>query len=254
MQANKLMRFVRDLEDLSGLLEDDELEMYHRRFATQHLSQRGWTPEPRHTVGRVWQDHVVLGRIMQYDDHPIFRAAVLDNWEWMPLDPPQPVLNEHNLWEICYQMGFGTHKLLCECEQRTYRGKILTPNYLLNVYDKIPFGRRISVESRVKLRERSGQDMDLGTILYRFYTSKNELVAEAGLRVMCFPRELEELMRSVKNGDRCARKRLAEAAERTLEQKQMLGYQLPQHAADTLEQIRHGNIEEDKVYEIFDLW
>jgi len=207
------------MEELKVLIPEGEVQKFHRLFDS-HLSREGYNPESRRVVGRVHQNHVVIGKIMQYEVHPIFRAAILNNWEWMVLDPPQPIFNEHNYWEVCYQMGFGARNLLCVSTGKEFRSKMYTPTFVISISDKLPFGQRASVE--VRIREKPRKEMDFCTMLFRFYTSEKRIIAEAGLEIVAFHRDYEILLKESATSEK-ARKELISLIIRKNRQKQKLG-------------------------------
>jgi len=249
----KLLKFVNDLSQLKAMISDKDLLDYHQQFDL-HLSRKGYQPELRSVVGRVKQEHVVLGKVMQYGELPVFRAAILDNWAWMPLDPPQPILGEHNYWEICYQMGFAARKLYCNFVGKKFRGRMYTPYFFIEMHDKLMFGQRASVEVRLSERAIERKNMDICTMFFRFYTSKKKVTAEAGLKVLCFPRDFEILTQQAKAGNEDARGRLVDLIRRKAKQRKLLGLNNAIDPESLIAEIMKGSIIEEDIAKIFDLW
>ncbi|OGZ35179.1 MAG: hypothetical protein A2V60_02065 [Candidatus Portnoybacteria bacterium RIFCSPHIGHO2_01_FULL_39_19] len=247
-----LRRLFDKMDELKSLIPEGDMREFHRLFDL-HLSKGGHDSESRSVVGRVHQEHVVIGKIMQYDRYPIFRAAILNNWNWMVLDPPQPIFNEHNYWEVCYQMGFGARNLFCVSTGKEFRSKMYTPTFVISISDKLPFGQRASVEVRICEKTRKG--MDFCTILFRFYTSEKRIIAEAGLEVVAFRRDYEILLKESATSEE-AKKKLISLIIRKNRQRQKLGlsFLMESDLNALTTSVENGTTNKTVVEQIMNLW
>lgn len=247
-----LHRLFDRMDELKLLIPEGDIQKFHRLFDL-HLSRGGYDPESRKVVGRVHQNHVVIGKIMQYEALPIFRAAILNNWTWLVLDPPQPIFNEHNYWEVCYQMGFGARNLLCVSTEKEFRSKMYTPAFTISISDKLPFGQRTSVE--VRICENTRKKINFCTMFFRFYTSEKRIIAEAGVEVLAFHRDYEILLKESVTSEE-ARKKLIELIIRTNRQRQRLGLSFLTESdlsALTID-VKRGTLDKITIEQVMNLW
>jgi len=247
-----LPRLLSKMEELKILISEEKVQKFHQIF-DGHLSKEGYDPELKSVVGRVFQNHVVVGKIMQYANYPVFRAAILNNWNWMVLDPPQPILNEHNYWEVCYQMAFAARKFYCASTGKESRTRAYSPAFVISISGKLMFGQRASIE--VRLNELTRQRMDFGTMLFLFYTSEKKLVAEAGLEFVAFPRDYEILIEESATSEE-ARKKLVNLVVRKNKRRKLLElfYLEPEPLSNLTVAIENGVIDKIAIEQVVNLW
>ncbi len=237
----KIKNLVGFLDKVEETIPADVLVEYRHRFFSTHLSRGGYEPESRHVVGRVDKSHVVIGRIFRYGSFPVFRAAVLNNWDWLGVDPPQPILSEHHYWEAVYQMGVGVFSLSAkdDTQRKTY-----TPAFYIEMLERVPIEQRVSIEMYCGDR-----------FLYsKFMNTKNHVLAEAVLVTVSMPRDFETLLSRISKGDASARKDLAELILRKYEQGRRLGVVVDTDVGGVIEKIKMGKVEHDIIRKIMSWW
>lgn len=202
-----------------------------------HLSKEGKNPAPNWLVGRIHQEHVVVGMPYKIPGEQKVLLYLIHNWDWLNIDPPQIFLGEHHIWEAIDQAGQAAWRMIYE----NNFGLTLTFNLSLRIRKKILIGERTWLEicnlgSKTKIHGK-----------LTFNSFKHGKTLEAELKGIVSPRLHNQLMDS-KNWDK-----LTLLVKRCLKQR---GW--PEEKFEFLfEKISSGNLNNrdlDLIEKIFDLY
>jgi hypothetical protein len=204
-----MMRKEITIKTIEDVLTSEEIEDYHRRW-NNFLSLEGNIPEDYGVVVKK-PEHVVIGRVWQYRDLPVYRAKVLsDKLSWIPMDPPQPIWHEHHYWQVFEQIAQASRRKYFEQKGKRHIGKVKTPVTYTDLKQPINLGQRTFVEliPEIQIRETEKGILTIENHSCAFYNTENEVLGRHYVKAVGTLRDYEILFDELQRGEENAQERL----------------------------------------------
>lgn len=263
------------LKDILTPNEIADLEKSWRRFLSLPVSGE---PEANCLVNKYKQEHVVIGKVFQYKEFPIFRARVLTpNRFWIEHDPPQPIWHDSEYFEVFEQICHSGRHRLSEQQNFPYKGRGYTTKCYNDMFRTINFNQRIWVENILEIEHvkrerkerldfntkslnehiksylRAGYELDKEKNCARFYDSKGSLMAEFFVVNYGLIRDYELLIEELKKGENIA-DLLIEKIELQDKKLKRIGRTPKTNVNDLTQQLKSGIIPEAELHDFFSFW
>lgn len=193
----KRERKIIEIKTIEDLLTQEEIQDYHKEWNLWRSREKPKIIDHRE-VNKIYPEHVVISKVWQYKNYPIYRAEVFqDRLSWIPMDPPQPIWHEYHYWQVFEQIAQAVRKKLVPTE----KGK--TPITYIELKEPIYFGQRISVEliPEIKTRETKDGPLTIEDHYVTFYKANGKPTGRMYVKVVGTLRDYEILYRKLVKGE-----------------------------------------------------
>jgi len=252
------MRKEITIKAIEDMLSPKEIGDYHKEW-NNFLSLGGNIPEDYRNIVKK-PEHVVIGKVWQYKDNPIYRAKVLpDRLSWIPMDPPQPIWHEYHYWQVFEQLAQTSRKRYFEQKGKRHIGKGKTPITYTDLKEPINFSQRVSVEliPEIRIREFDRGILTVENHYCTFYNTKDEVLGRYFVKIIGTLRDYEVLFGELQNGEENAQERLVTKIRSQERKLRKYGRTPKTPPEELIKQTKQGPFDESfyiKLEDFFSLW